>query len=143
MPPGASLSLNSLGESVPECSGPATLDSLELDARFAVRRYARTRQPASTWAVVHECAANRSPASHRRSRVPGAGADTAAACMSARHQAARKTNQPFPKVIANTVHLVRMLNGLWGSTKAANEHSVHHMRGVSTAHAAPECPEEW
>jgi hypothetical protein len=48
-------------------------------------------------------------------------------------RAARKTNQPFPKVIADAVHLVRMLNGLWGSTKTANEHSVHHARGVSTA----------
>jgi hypothetical protein len=48
-------------------------------------------------------------------------------------QAARKTNQPFPKVIADAVHLVRTLNGLWGSTKMANEHSVHHARGVSTA----------
>lgn len=47
--------------------------------------------------------------------------------------AARRINQPFPKVIADTVQLVNMLNGLWGSTKAANEHSVHYARGVSTA----------
>lgn len=46
--------------------------------------------------------------------------------------AARKTNQPFPKIVTNAVHLVRMLNGLWGSTKAVNEYSVHDMRGVST-----------
>ncbi len=47
--------------------------------------------------------------------------------------AARRMNQPFPKVIADTVQLVNMLNGLWGSTKTANEHSVHYARGVSTA----------
>jgi hypothetical protein len=47
--------------------------------------------------------------------------------------AARKTNQPFPKTIADTIQLVNTLSGLWGSTKAANEHSVHHARGVSTA----------
>jgi hypothetical protein len=47
--------------------------------------------------------------------------------------AARRVNQPFPKVVADTVRLVNMLNGLWGSTKAANEHSVDYARGVSTA----------
>ena len=46
--------------------------------------------------------------------------------------AARRTNQPFPKIVADTVQLVNTLNGLWGSTKVANEHSVHHARGVST-----------
>lgn len=46
---------------------------------------------------------------------------------------ARRTSQPFPKIVADTIQLVNTLNGLWGSTKAANEHSVHHVRGVSTA----------
>jgi hypothetical protein len=46
--------------------------------------------------------------------------------------AARRTNGQFPRVVADAVQLVRMLNGLWGSTRAANEHSVHDVRGVST-----------
>lgn len=47
--------------------------------------------------------------------------------------AARRTSQPFPKIVSDTIRLVNTLNGLWGSTRAANEHSVHHVRGVSTA----------
>lgn len=45
---------------------------------------------------------------------------------------ARKAHLPFPKVISDTIQLVRILNGLWGSTKTANQHSVLDVRGAST-----------
>lgn len=47
--------------------------------------------------------------------------------------AARRTNQPFPKIIADTVQLVNILDGLWGSVQTANEYLVNDPRGVSTA----------
>jgi hypothetical protein len=47
--------------------------------------------------------------------------------------AARRTNQPFPKVIADTVQLVNALAGLWGTVSTANEYAVLDPRGTSAA----------
>lgn len=47
--------------------------------------------------------------------------------------AARKLRQPFPKQIADSVQLVNLLGGLWGSVSTANVWAVADGRGVSAA----------
>ena len=47
--------------------------------------------------------------------------------------AARRTHQPFPKIIDDTVQLVNALTSLWGSVQTANECAVSDPRGTSAA----------